>query len=127
MCTQDSAQKGSVVTDHKITRDEPYGILSTFIVRNIRDKEREYTLCYPVRRHQDANAFQPLQQHLRQTRIVKRPEIPNTGCSRNVRRKINNEGAIIVGVEGKFMKYGKIIETIQSVSQKALLYDGLDQ
>ena len=63
----------------KYTRDEPCGILSTLNARNIRDREWEYTLCYRVRRHQDANAFQRLQQRLRQTRIVKRPEILNTG------------------------------------------------
>jgi len=68
----------------KYTRDEPCGILSTLIARNIRDGEWKCTLCYSVRCHQDANAFQRLQQRLRQTQIVKRPEILNTGRSRNV-------------------------------------------
>jgi hypothetical protein len=57
MCLRQSALKGSIVTIVKYTRDEPCGILCALKVRNMRDGEREYTLFYPVRRYQDANAF----------------------------------------------------------------------
>jgi hypothetical protein len=125
MCTQDTQCTAGLSCDRMImeyTHDEYCDMLLTLGARNSRagTAAREYKLCYPGRRHSNANMFRRLEQRLRETGSVTPTALANAGRPRTVRTPAN-EDVIIAAVEREPWRSSRDIARELRLSQPSVL------